>query len=197
MRAPSTFKSEIAAYRAKLPFVLSSDDPDVLENAVEIAARVLDNWEKHLDAEKPWLAIADHLSDDSTTEAFIFLVIRDALVAEKLRGQDAETPALEKDYRSYEKFGRKHKLYAELAYAKALRNHVRRLRQKPKLLSRKKQKAPRQYFIETWRRRFQEICGQPLEPIVGILTEIVFGGTIDPPVVRDAGRRVKRHGRKK
>jgi hypothetical protein len=57
------------------------------------------------------------------------------------------------------------------------------------LLSRKEKTAARQYFMTGWSRRFQAMCGQPLDEIVRVLTDIAFGGEAQTQAVRDARKR--------
>jgi hypothetical protein len=56
------------------------------------------------------------------------------------------------------------------------------------VLGRKKKSGPRQRFMRLWTASFRDFCGDPLDEVVRVLTEIVFNEKITLDMVRRASR---------
>jgi hypothetical protein len=52
--------------------------------------------------------------------------------------------------------------------------------------SRETETAPRQFFMNDWSAKFQELCGQPLDEVVAFLTQIAFNVEVTADAVREA-----------
>jgi hypothetical protein len=190
MRAPSrSFRAEIAAYRDKL--VADNDGHPQLQAWM----KVLDNWSRHLGAEDIWTTLKEKLPTEImlTEEEFIFLVLDRRFQLERLNNVIGVLPAVERQIDHQEKRNLKEKNrrrrafeHARLAHANVLLTAV--TDQSASLLGREKKNAVRNLFIIGWRDKFRELCGQPLDEVVRVLTEIAF----DQPLTIDAVRGVQK-----
>jgi hypothetical protein len=66
-----------------------------------------------------------------------------------------------------------------------------------RLLGREKKTAAKKRFMLGWSNKFKELCGQPLDQVVRVLTEIVFDVEVSIDAVRGAQRPSTRPGRRK
>ena len=197
MRAlPASFRSAIAAYREKL----IADNPDRPPPPDLLA--VLTRWERHELAATIWVAVKEALPADMlpSEDRFIELVLQRRSMARRL----AET-------------------YSALTWAEAKKRTMRHLRDKKgpefaqalaglsqefttltdvmerreRLLGRQKENAERKQFMKDWLGVFTNLCGRPLEQVVRVLTEIVYGGKVRIGVVRSVRRPTTKRARQR
>jgi hypothetical protein len=197
MRAPSSsFKNEIAAYRKKW----IEDNPNCPPPQDMLA--VLDRWEKHIECESIWERVQRRLPVEAmpTAEEFIFLVLFRRSVAKRLDEINRRTPTEAEakkrgEAHVHDKSGTELvRAHAELAfeYAALADLNTRRAR----LFTRQTENAERRRFIIDWRDKFTQLCGHPLDDVVRVLAEIVYGGRLKLGVIRAVRRATTRRARK-
>jgi hypothetical protein len=184
MRAPSpSFKSELAAYRQRLV----SERADYPQ--LRLWLKILDRWKDHSSAETIWKTVREKLLAAPTAGQFIDLVLERWSIAIELQRVTSQPP---------EKAGAKIRVQADrhwrdgdywlAAYEKSfLESWTNDIRERSdRLLGRKKAGAARRCFMAGWRDKFKELTGQPLDPVVKVLTEIAFGCDVSIEAVRAA-----------
>jgi hypothetical protein len=166
---PASFQKELALIRQRL--VLEHKDDPLLP----LELKVLDDWAKHPDAGKPWKILTDNLPLKAipTAEQFICLVLaRRVDVAERLSKMVREIPELDDEIEARIKLHRKNKRYELVSDEMERQDNFHS--EADRVLGRKKSIAPRQKFMVGWSEKFKELCGQPLDEAVRILTEVAF-----------------------
>jgi hypothetical protein len=179
MPAPEqSFKSEIAAYRRK--WVANSPGEEI----PEIVRKLLARWEKHPTTEKIWTELKEKLPPEAmlTAEEFIYLVIQRRVLMAEVKRENRERPTVmaEADARA------KQQLQAGEYFQLVRENELRRQYQgiRDKLISRNARTAPRKLFENGWSEKFIELCGQPLDEVVAVLTYVAFGVERTPDMIR-------------
>jgi hypothetical protein len=179
MRAPSpSFQSELASYRRRL----------VAERAdyvyLPIALEILDRWREHPDAEAIWTTLGQKLPPELMPMAtqLIDLVLEKRLLMREVQLVVNQIPRRKAKTAQWSKHQLQDKNYAALVAAGSLLDEITSGAER--LLGRKKGTGPRKVFITGWRDKFVEFCGQPLDDVVRVLTEIAFGGEITKDTVR-------------
>jgi hypothetical protein len=191
-------KDAIAVYRKRL----IADNPDCPPPADKLA--ILRRWEKNTEWDSCWKKLQEKLpvEDMPTAEEFIWLVLSRSDVARCLDEINRGTPtAAEAEQRSKAYLSGKRAgaelmhAYAELAHEHAALAELNQMR--TRLIGRQKENVERKRFIMDWRDKFTERCGQPLDEVVRVLTEIVYGGKVDIGVIRGVRRPTTKRARKK
>jgi hypothetical protein len=200
MRAPSpSFRAELAAYREKL--IADNGRSPQLQPWV----KVLDDWAKHAAAEDIWRTVKERIPPENllTAEEFIFLVLDFRFRLEPVNRVTSELRTAERRIDHLAKLNLKERNrakraleYARLAHVNGLFANV--LDRSATLLGREKKTAVRNMFVMTWRDKFRENCGQPLDEVVRVLAEVAFGEKdLTLETIRGAGRRTTRGKRRK
>ena len=180
MRAPSrSFGTELEVYREKL-IADNKEHPDL-----PLWLKVLDRWRRHTAAEQIWQTLKNKVpaGDMLTEEEFIWLVLEQRLIVlEPLIKVVDGLPGKKQlvDHRT--KRHMKEKKHTQIALENELLG--RALDQSDRLLGREKKTAIRNRFVAAWSGKFTQICGQPLDEVVRVLTEIAFGKTMTIDSVR-------------
>jgi hypothetical protein len=188
MRAPSpTFLSELAIYRQKLAL----DNQG--HHQLPLALKILDRWLEHPSTEAIWQTLEGKLPPEAmpTAEEFIFLILDRRFLAEKFQNVVDGIPTFENKTRVRRRRQERDKKYFELAHEAALLGDV--IEGRRRLLGREGTAAIRARFMAEWSAKFRELCNQPLDDVVRVLTEIAFGRMVSLDAVRAAQ---KRHGSK-
>jgi hypothetical protein len=189
MKPPSTFRSALFAYRKEL---LAAGVPPQ-----SLAVRVIDRWSNHGAVESLWKTIAKKLPAEvlPTPKEFIGLVVQRRLLCEQLQEIVREAPALEAKTNARAKQNlREKKRKAVIVEQMALDNFVDH---GTRLFGREKVTGPRnKVFMRGWSDKFRELCGDPLDEVVRVLTEVAFGGSISIASVRGTNRATTRTARK-
>jgi hypothetical protein len=180
MRAPSSFKSEVAAFRQQLD---SNPDPVHVGNRrrYDFTTEVLDRLERHL-PEKTWNRIKPSLR--VAPGFFIGAILRNALLAEGLARIREQAPAVEDKILTRDKRFWNGEVDEQLGDAIGALGEFRNSRERVPL---REKTAPRNRFMANMRNWFKEVCGKPFVDIVAELTNIVFDlqeppAKGDPPV---------------
>lgn|SRR5262249_46538088 len=178
-----SFRSELRAYRRR--FEAITPRPDYYPLVIEI----LDSWENHASAEAIWNTINENLPIPPTAGQLIDLVLaRRINVAEELYRVIREAPGVKASKRA--RIKRRLKNEAEWQAGAKTFTALADFREREKrVLGREKKTAPRKLFESGWRDQFKKECGQPLDEVVRVLSEIAFGGQRTIEAVRDAQRR--------
>jgi hypothetical protein len=184
----STFKSALLAYRKQL---VALDVPPR-----SIVFRVLDRWSKHGSVEPIWETVKKKLPADvvPTPVEFIELVLQRRLLCERLEEIVGEAPEIERktDARS-KRHLRDRNRSALIAEQTALNNFTV---SGERLFGREKATGPRnKVFMRGWSDKFRELCDDPLDEVVRVLTEVAFGEPISIGAVRGTGRVTTRNAR--
>jgi hypothetical protein len=136
-----------------------------------------------------------------TAEDFIFLVLKQADAVKCIAEINRRTPTAAEAKRRAATILRGKTDAAELAkaHAQLAREFEALDRLAPMLarLGRQKENIERKKFITNWQDKFTELCGQPLDEVVRVLTQIVYGGSPNIGVIRGARRPTTRRARKK
>ena len=190
MRAKS-FVSELEAYRIWL-VSNSKDDP-----YLPYKLKIIQQWKDHPQADQTWGIICQELSTDDlpTPRDFITYVLGSAIVA-------SETDRVVKEERQVvirvnqlaeRKWKNDEHLLAAIMKSAIAEHELVSTR----LLGREKKTAAKKRFMLGWSNKFKELCGQPLDQVVRVLTEIVFDVEVSIDAVRGAQRPSTRPGRRK
>jgi len=184
MRAPpASFKSELTAYRRKL-FLHRANHPQL-----RLCLEVLNRWENHGSVETRWNTITEKLPPEArpTAGQFIDLVLERRVVAEELYRVMREAPGEKAKKRA--RIKRRLNTDAEWQAGAKIFTALADFRDKSEqVLGREKGTAPRKRFESGWRDKFKEQCGQPLDEVVRVLSEIAFGGERKIGAVRGTQR---------
>lgn len=181
MRTPSpTFRDDLKAHQENLSAWGLKEDHWKGRLAHEIIARWIDNNE----CETIWTTVQPFMKIAGVTpDHFISNIIAARLDTEQLNIIVREAPALEAKVRARTKRHVQEKKYSQLAYEnEILGRFVERRRQ---TLGREKT-GPRIAFMKRLSGSFERWCGQPLDNIVRILTDIAFDGETTTEAVRAA-----------
>jgi hypothetical protein len=162
-----SFKTELATYRR----TLVEQRPDDAQR--RLALEVIDRWNEHISVESFWGKIVQKLrpEDLPRPEQFIDLVLQRRILAARIDEVDRETPALEKKVKSRAKRHLREKTYSKVATEIGLLADI--VDQRKRLLGRESG-GQRKVFVVGWSEKFEELCGQPLDEVVRVLTEIAF-----------------------
>lgn len=182
MRAPSpSFRAALAAYRQKL--VADNEGHPLLPRMV----KVLNAWEEHGSTEQVWSTIKDKASPEHmlTEEEFIYFILQHRFAYLEIANHIVdELPHIKRkvDHRTkrHMKEGKHAKLAAE--------NEIlaRTLATSERLFGREKKTAIRNRFVTALSINFIQVCRQPLDDVVRVLTEVTFGKKITTEAVRGA-----------
>jgi hypothetical protein len=167
MRALSSFKSEVAAFRQQLD---SDPDPVHVGNRwrYDFTTEVLDRLERHL-PEKTWNKIKPSLR--VAPGFFIGVILRNALLAEGLTRIREQAPLIEGKMRNRTERFLNGEVDEQLGDAIGALGEFRNSRERVPL---REKTAPRNRFMANMRNWFKEVCGKPFVNIVAELTNIVF-----------------------
>jgi hypothetical protein len=196
---PPFGKAEIVAFRKEL----IADHPDLPPPADMLA--VFDRWEKHADEWEHhcWPTIAKRLPANAmpTVEEVFWWVLHRRAIARRIAEIIFRSPTTAQAKRRAEAYlrdktnlGAVAQAAAELTYEYAV---LTELAHKLAQFGRQKENIEKKLFIVWWRNKFFELCGKPLDEVVRVLTEIVYGGTVNIGVIRGVGRPTTRIGRKR
>jgi hypothetical protein len=192
MRAPSpSFKNELTSYRRRSVPKIANDEQR------QLAVRIIDDWKDHAAVETIWNTIKQKLpaKDLPTAEEFIYLVLERRLSWEEFNKKKViqQGPEVEANVRRtanlHWKKGDYDNAKDKMVYADKF--HARR----DQLLGRKKTTAPQKLFMKGWSDKFRELCGDPLDEVVRVLTEIAFDKAVPMSAVRDTGKPTTRKAR--
>jgi hypothetical protein len=193
MRAPaSSFKNALQAY---LQYLVSENKDS---SQLRLSLKVIDRWQAHAATETIWNGLKGRLPSEAlpTAEEFIFLVLQRRLLHEQVKRVNDETPIVERAVRARAEQYWKAKQGKQYELAAIVRSKLDDFReQRERLLGRKKQEAPRKLFMVGWSDKFKELCGDPLDEIVRVLTEIAFGQEVTIDSVRGAKKPTTRRDR--
>jgi hypothetical protein len=64
-----------------------------------------------------------------------------------------------------------------------------------RLMGRQTENVEQKRFKKDWRDKFTELCGQPLNEVVRVLSQIVYGGSPNIGAIKGVRRATTRHGR--
>jgi hypothetical protein len=186
--AVGSFRGELTTYRR----ILVEQRPDDAQR--RLALEVIDRWNEHILGEAVWDTIIQKLrpEDLPRPEQFIDLVLQRRILAARIDEVDRETPALESKINSRTKRHQREESYTKLGIENVLLGAL--IDQRKRLLGREKG-GHRKVFIRGWSDKFEELCGQPLDEVVRILTEIAFDTTETTGAIRGARRPTKRSDR--
>jgi hypothetical protein len=185
-----SFATELEACRARI--VPEFGDEHQLPHMLTIIER----WKDHPAAEQTWRIIRQKLSEEilPSPKPFIALVLERALIAKEIDRVVDGAPLVKRADRLAE-----HKWRGgEHQFAAAIKTTVtEHQRISARVLGREKKTASRKLFMLGWSDKFKELCEQPLDEVVRVLTEIAFGTEITIETVRGAQRQSTRAGRRK
>jgi hypothetical protein len=190
MRAPDqSFKKAIAAYRNKWV----ANNPD--EVIPETVRKLLKRWEDHQSAEEIWTTLKEKLPPEAmlTAEEFIYLVIERRMLMSEFKRFLREEPSVIATVDARAKQHLEIGAYSQVVRENELRRQYQGLRDK--LVSRNAKTAPRKLFVTGWSNKFMELCGQPLDEIVAVLTYIAFDVEISGDAVRGMRKATTRRDR--
>lgn len=164
MRASTTFfKNEIAACRKQIVGNRWED---------RLAQKVLNDLERHPEVETMWNALAKILPENYPAREFILDVLASRVRAEKLKPVVLQLSAIEAKTLARNKRHLKKKNYRQAVHEIGMLAQIRDGRDH--ILSRESKTAARTYFMEGWGKKFKQLCGQPFDNIVALLTNITF-----------------------
>jgi hypothetical protein len=191
MRGPSpSFKAELAAYQRQVVPEIADDDQR------QLATKIIGDWKDHASVEKTWNTIKQKLPAEvmPTAAEFINLVVERRLsweqVSKKVIQQGPQVEAGTRRAANY--------LWESGDYdnAKDKMSGADRFHQmRDQLLGRKKALAPRKLFTKDWSDKFRELCGDPLDEVVRVLTEVAFEQPRTIGAVRGVQRPTTRRAR--
>ena len=163
------FSNDLVRYRKALVA------QNMLEPDRQLALDVVDRWSKHAAVETLWQTVVEKLGAEAIPEPanLIDLVIDRRLKAAELEKIEIELPRQESIKKSQIKRDLQDRKYDAVAARSALLHSALEGRQR--ILGRQKGGFRRKYFILSWSLKFQELCGSPLDEVVGTITEIAFG----------------------
>jgi hypothetical protein len=180
----------LAAFRARLkafPALVQADPRH------QITIDLLNRWLAHPEAEAIWTRLREKLPSDVSAGAFAYGVVQRRLLAEKFSLIIREAPGLEAKGKVRTKRHSAQRKYAQVASENALLDDF--VKQRERLLGRQKS-APHSRFMRELGEKFRELCDQPLDDVVRVLTEIAFGEGVSLDAVRGAQRAKTREGRR-
>jgi hypothetical protein len=193
MRAPGSFRGELAAYRQRL---LTGDRRRDSHWKCRLATEVLDRWGADEDADKVWDEIKTKLPPDDPSMAgqFIATVLFHRIKAEELRQIVKELPAVDAKTRRRSRHFLKQKQDDQMLVEMALLREVHHGR--ATLLRRQIATAPRIYFSAFLSDTFDALFGQPFDEIVKYLTEVAFNTETSIDAIRGARKSSTRQARR-
>jgi RNAse (barnase) inhibitor barstar len=167
MVAGRPFKDELADYRK----ALIEQRPDNAQRG--LALQVIDRWMEHGSVQSLWDTLMRELrsEDRPLPVQFIDLMLQRRILAERVEEVDQEAADLEKKVQSRAKRHLKDKAYAKASIELGLLTDF--IDQRKRVLGRERG-GHRKIFIVGWSQKFDELCGQPLDEVVRVLTEIAF-----------------------
>jgi hypothetical protein len=180
VRSPSAnFRSELKAFQQRLPAVTPAND----HWKGRLAHIVLARWIDHTECESIWTTLRPLLPAEMTAGDFIGAVILARNDAEQLNIIVQEAPGLEAKVHTRTKRHLKAKQYSQIAEENALLGEfvTRRARE----LGREKT-GPRINFMRRISMGLELWCGQPLDNVARVLTEIAFGQPVTTEAMRAA-----------
>lgn len=181
MRSPApSFRNELKAYQRRLPALTPGTN--------RLAHEVLARWIDHRECELIWTTLRSLLKVKVTPGHFIAEIIFARLDAERLNIIVREGPAIEAKARARTKRHLREKKYTQLADENALLGDF--VTRRDRVLGREKT-GPRINFMKELSAGFVRWCGQPLDEVVGVLTEIAFG----EPTTGEAARAARKPAR--
>jgi hypothetical protein len=181
MRAlPSaTFRDELKAYQQQLSALPPLNEPWKGQLAQEVVAR----WIDHTECESIWTTVWPLMKVQVTPGHFIREIILARNDTERLNIIVREAPTVEAKARARTRRLFREKKYTQLGYEnEVLGDFVER---RASVLGREKT-GPRLTFMKRLSGGFVRWCGQPLDNVVRVLTEIAFGEPITTEAVRAA-----------
>lgn len=180
MRSPTTaFRAELKAFQKRLPALT----PDIHWKG-RLAHEILAHWIDHPECEAIWTTLHPLLKVAVSPGHFISEVIFARYDAEQLNIVVREAPAIEARARARALRHFKKKNYSQLVLEDELLTDFVGLR--ARVIGRKKTTGPRINFMREMSAGFQHWCGQPLDNVVRVLTEIAFGQPVTIEAVRGA-----------
>jgi hypothetical protein len=189
MSPTSSFASELKAYRQRLL---------VSEHKVQpwfpAALKALDNWADHPGSEAIWTILKEKLPPEALPTAghFIDLVLQQWVLAQAVDERERDDAKVVKNHVDRLKRHLRDENYGRLwREAKLLDDHIK----VHKKVLRRKMGAAKTNFMAGWSFKFREQCGQPLDDVVRVLTEIAFGTEETTQSVRDKRRPTTKRGR--
>ena len=192
MRAPSpSFKAELAAYQRQVVPEIADDDQR------QLAVKIIDDWKDHAAVEKTWNTIKRKLPAEvmPTAAEFINLVLERRLSWEQVNKKVIQQgPQVEADTRRTANY---HWKSGDYDNAKGKMSDADKFHEmRDRLLGRKKALAPRKLFTKDWSDKFRELCGDPLDEVVRVLTEIAFERLATISAVRGVQKPTTRRARR-
>jgi hypothetical protein len=179
VRTPSpTFRDELKAYQRRLPALTRDND----HWKGRLAHEVIAQWIDHTECELIWTTIRPLLKVEITPGQFIKEIIFARFDAEQLSIIAAKAPNIEATMRARTKRHLQKKEYAQLGHENTLLDDLIERRAQ---FGREKT-GPRLDFMRRLSAGFLRWCGQPLDNVVRVLTEIAFGDPITTEAVRAA-----------
>jgi hypothetical protein len=146
----------------------------------------LARWIDHPECESIWIILRPLLKVEITPDYFIAQIIFARFDAEQLNIIVRKGPALEAKARARTKRHLREKKYTQLAAENALLGEF--VSRRARVLGREKT-GPRTNFMKGLSAGFVRWCGQPLDDVVGVLTEIAFGEPMTGEAARAARTR--------
>jgi hypothetical protein len=185
-----SFRNELATYRERIV----GANPKFSGLQLEI----LDRWRDHASVETIWKTIQSRLPADALPTAweFISLFLERRAIAERVKVIGHEARHVEAKHLVRTKRHIKNRDYAAVAHENRLMSEFI---ESNRLLGREKSRGHRKIFVKGWSDKFRELCGDPLDEVVRVLTEIAFGDTETIDAVRGVHRpttRTKRRSRR-
>jgi hypothetical protein len=181
----------LEAYEAWIVSI-AKDDP-----YLPYKLKIIQRWKGHPLADKTWDIVCQTLSTDDLPSArdFITFFLDRAIVAREINRLVKEerqevirvNQLAERKWKSGE-----HQLAATMKSAVAAHEQA-----STRLLGREKKTGARKRFMRGWSDKFKELCGQPLDEVVRVFTEVVFNIRVTTDAVRGAQRPSTRAGRHK
>jgi hypothetical protein len=149
---------------------------------------ILDRWGRHAAVETVWRTVQNETppAHALTAEEFIYLVLFGMPWLEKVQQIVLEGPGVLAKARAQAKKDWRQKQYFPAATKSELADHHESLA--IRVLGRKRGTAARKIFIKAWRDKFRGICGQPLDDVVRVLTEVVFDCEMTIDAIRSTGK---------
>jgi hypothetical protein len=186
MRAPSpSFKSELTAIRED--YVASNQG----RHELPLAISIIDRWIKRNETDAIWETLKSKIPDALPRE-FIIGLLNHRLTLENVNRIIRDGPGVEAKIKTRTKRHLQAKKHLELAYENAMLGHHIEIREQ--LLGRKKTTAARQMFMAGCSSLFKHRCGQPLDEVVRVLTEIAFDCNVTLDMVREATKPPRQRG---
>jgi hypothetical protein len=169
------FKQALLSYRK----VLAAQN--IVEPDRQLALDVVDQWIEHADVETLWQTIVEKVGPKAIPEPanLIDLVIQRRLNAAELEKIEEEMSHVEAKAKTRIKRDLRDRKYDEVAHRSALLHNA--VEGRKRIVGRQKGGFRRKYFILSWSHNFQELCGSPLDEVVGTITQIAFGNHGIPP----------------